>query len=72
LPTREYEKSRQRPIAGIDPFAVKISIPPLVLLGYVVWKSFTAEDPRMRSIREAKTRHEILMKELEQEKLATS
>ena len=57
---------------GLDPFAVKLSIPPLVLLSYVGWKSASSEDSRLKSIREAEARHALHMKDKEQENFALS
>ncbi len=53
----------------VDPFAVKISIPPLVLLVYVIWKSSFSEDRRIQYIREAEENHRVFLasEEIERE-----
>ena len=53
---------------NIDPFALKISIPPLVLLAYVFWKSRFREDSRLRYIREAEEKHSTYMASEEAER----
>lgn len=49
---------------------MKVSIPPMVLLSYVVWKYYSAEDPRLTSIREAETKHAQYMSDLAEEESA--
>lgn len=64
-------RRENKPSDVIDPFAVKLTIPPMVLLGYALWKYYGSEDPRMRSIREAEGRHEQYLSESEDERVAT-
>jgi hypothetical protein len=52
----------------MDPFAVKVSIPPLVLLAYVVWKQYSQEDPRYASIRKAEENHRRYLADKEMER----
>lgn len=67
----KYQKREKEGFShGLDPFAVKLSIPPLVLLSYVGWKSVSSEDSRLKSIREAEARHALHMKDKEQENFA--
>jgi hypothetical protein len=70
--TISYKKEKGGFSLGLDPFAVKLSIPPLVLLGYVGWKSASSEDSRIKSIREAEARHTLHMKDKEEENFALS
>ena len=66
IPKRRADGSNRGEV--LDPFAIKVSIPPLVLFSYVVWKYYSAEDPRLKSIREAEAKHEEYMADLEEEK----
>lgn len=67
-PPKTEKGKREVPREVLDPFAVKVSIPPLVLLAYVVWKYYSAEDPRMKSIREAEDKHAQYLSDLAEEK----
>ncbi len=51
----------------LDPFAIKISIPPLVLLGYVIYRWYMDTDIRKRRIHTAEIRHSELMAEMSDE-----
>ncbi len=55
----------------LDPFAIKLSIPPIVLLSYAIWKYYGSEDPRRKSIREAEERHEAYMLAIADEKYSS-
>ena len=65
------ERPRSFPSYPIDPFAVKVSIPPLVLLAYVLWKQYYREDPRLESARRAEAMHIQYLADLEDQKRAT-
>lgn len=53
---------------SLDPFAIKLSIPPLVIFTYVLWKYYGGEDIRTRKIREAEERHARYLSESDDEK----
>jgi hypothetical protein len=55
----------------VDPFAIKVSIPPLVLLSYVLWKQYSQEDPRLVSIRNAEENHRRYLADIEEERKST-
>jgi hypothetical protein len=60
-PTEPFQKHKRLTSYSIDPFAIQISLPPLILLSYVTWKYFMREDPRELSIREAEQRHNLYL-----------
>lgn len=51
----------------LDPFAIKISIPPIVLLLYVSYRWYSDVDIRLRRIYSAEERHSELMADLADE-----
>ncbi len=51
----------------LDPFAIKISIPPIVLLLYVSYRWYSDVDIRLRRIHSAEERHSELMADLADE-----
>ena len=55
----------------LDPFAIKISIPPLVLFVYVVYKYISAPDIRFEMIRKAELRHFDYMNDLNEERTSS-
>ena len=61
-----------RPPGGlyIDPFAIKVSIPPLVLLAYVSWECWTREETRMIQIRKAQENHTAYLDHARNDQLA--
>lgn len=65
------ERPRSLPSHAIDPFAVKVSIPPLVLLAYVLWKQYYRDDPRLESARRAEAMHIQYLADLEDQKRAS-
>lgn len=65
------ERPRRLPSHAIDPFAVKVSIPPLVLLAYVLWKQYCKEDPRLESARRADAMHIQYLADLHEQKRAS-
>jgi hypothetical protein len=65
------QKSRPHTNSQIlDPFAIKISIPPLILFAYVVYKYYNGPDIRFARIRVAEEQHEEYMNDLRQEAIA--
>jgi hypothetical protein len=56
----------------LDPFAIKISVPPLVLLTYVVFRWFFETDVPTQRIRDAEKRHSQLMAEINDERASSN
>ena len=70
-PRRQTDR-RKRNQEVLDPFAIKISVPPLVLLTYVVFRWFFETDVPTQRIRDAEKRHSQLMAEINDERASSN